>query len=276
MHLKRVIPCLDVDAGRVVKGVQFVDLRDAGDPVELARATTPRAPTSWCSSTSPPADERATSSTSSRRTADAVFMPLTSAAASARSTTPGGARAGADKVSINTAAVAATRADRQLAGRSARSAWCWRSTPSRAGGGGWEVFIRRARPPPGSTWSLGPRGDRAGGRRDPAHQHGPRRHQGRLRPGADRAVRRGRRAGDRQRRRRQARAPDRRGEAGADAVLLASIFHFGQHTVGEVKASARGRLACPSGSTEPAARLSRARPAPRTRTHNRPARSAGA
>ena len=42
----RVIPCLDVDAGRVVKGVNFLDLRDAGDPVELARSTTPRAPTS--------------------------------------------------------------------------------------------------------------------------------------------------------------------------------------------------------------------------------------
>ena len=36
MHFKRIIPCLDVDAGRVVKGVEFVDIRDAGDPVELA------------------------------------------------------------------------------------------------------------------------------------------------------------------------------------------------------------------------------------------------
>ena len=42
----RVIPCLDVHDGRVVKGVNFVDLRDAGDPVELARSTTPREPTS--------------------------------------------------------------------------------------------------------------------------------------------------------------------------------------------------------------------------------------
>ena len=47
MHLKRVIPCLDVDAGRVVKGTNFVGLRDAGDPVELAArydAGTPRSP----------------------------------------------------------------------------------------------------------------------------------------------------------------------------------------------------------------------------------------
>ena len=45
MLCKRVIPCLDVDGGRVVKGVRFVGLRDAGDPVEAARATTPKAPT---------------------------------------------------------------------------------------------------------------------------------------------------------------------------------------------------------------------------------------
>ena len=43
---KRIIPCLDVTAGRVVKGVKFVGLRDAGDPVEIAAATTSRAPTS--------------------------------------------------------------------------------------------------------------------------------------------------------------------------------------------------------------------------------------
>ena len=49
---KRILPCLDVGAGRVVKGTRFVDLIDAGDPVELARATAPRARTSWCSSTS--------------------------------------------------------------------------------------------------------------------------------------------------------------------------------------------------------------------------------
>ena len=46
-----VIPCLDVDAGRVVKGVNFVNLRDAGDPVELGAAYDARAPTSWSSST---------------------------------------------------------------------------------------------------------------------------------------------------------------------------------------------------------------------------------
>jgi len=49
---KRIIPCLDVAAGRVVKGVNFVGLRDAGDPVEIARATTSRAPTKSAFSTS--------------------------------------------------------------------------------------------------------------------------------------------------------------------------------------------------------------------------------
>ncbi|WP_299576698.1 imidazole glycerol phosphate synthase subunit HisF [uncultured Williamsia sp.] len=104
----RVIPCLDVDAGRVVKGVNFVDLRDAGDPVELAAAYDAAG-----------ADELTfldvTASSSGRstmldvvaRTADQVFIPLT---------VGGGVRtvadvdqllrAGADKVGVNTAAIA--------------------------------------------------------------------------------------------------------------------------------------------------------------------------
>ncbi len=52
---KRIIPCLDVTSGRVVKGVNFVGLRDAGDPVEIARRMTSKAPTSCAFSTSPPA-----------------------------------------------------------------------------------------------------------------------------------------------------------------------------------------------------------------------------
>jgi imidazole glycerol phosphate synthase subunit HisF len=56
---KRIIPCLDVHAGRVVKGVNFVQLRDAGDPVEIARRYDEAAPTSSRSSTSPPRAMRA-------------------------------------------------------------------------------------------------------------------------------------------------------------------------------------------------------------------------
>ena len=74
----RIIPCLDVKDGRVVKGVNFVDLRDAGDPVEAATPTTRPAPTSSPSSTSPRATRTATpSSTWCARTAEACFMPLT-------------------------------------------------------------------------------------------------------------------------------------------------------------------------------------------------------
>ena len=54
MLAKRIIPCLDVKEGRVVKGTRFVNLRDAGDPVEVAALYDGRARTSWCSSTSRP------------------------------------------------------------------------------------------------------------------------------------------------------------------------------------------------------------------------------
>jgi imidazole glycerol-phosphate synthase subunit HisF len=104
----RVIPCLDVDAGRVVKGVNFVDLRDAGDPVELARMYDEQG-----------ADELVfldiTASSASRdttydvvrRTAEQVFIPLT-VGGGVRSADDVDRllRAGADKVSINTAAIA--------------------------------------------------------------------------------------------------------------------------------------------------------------------------
>ena len=63
----RIIPCLDVKDGRVVKGVKFVDLRDAGDPVEQARAYDAAAPTSSPSSTSPPATRSAARSSTSWR-----------------------------------------------------------------------------------------------------------------------------------------------------------------------------------------------------------------
>ena len=104
----RVIPCLDVDAGRVVKGVNFVNLRDAGDPVELARAYDAAG-----------ADElvflditassggRETTYDVVRRTAEQVFIPLT-VGGGVRTVADFDAllRAGADKVSLNTAALA--------------------------------------------------------------------------------------------------------------------------------------------------------------------------
>ncbi len=103
----RVIPCLDVDAGRVVKGVNFADLRDAGDPVELARRYDAEgADELTFLDVTASADSRATTYDVVSRTAEEVFIPLT---------VGGGVRtvddvdrllrAGADKVGVNTAAI---------------------------------------------------------------------------------------------------------------------------------------------------------------------------
>ncbi|MBM3556967.1 MAG: imidazole glycerol phosphate synthase subunit HisF, partial [Alphaproteobacteria bacterium] len=103
----RVIPCLDVKDGRVVKGVNFVDLVDAGDPVEQARVYDAAGADELCFlDITASSDERATLYDVVARTASACFMPLT---------VGGGVRqvedirklllAGADKVSINTAAI---------------------------------------------------------------------------------------------------------------------------------------------------------------------------
>src|SRR5215218_6796067 len=108
MLLKRVIPCLDVDAGRVVKGTNFVDIRDAGDPVELAVRYEAEGADELCFlDITASSDQRATVTELARRTADDVFIPFTIG---------GGIRsvgdaqavldAGADKVSVNSAAVA--------------------------------------------------------------------------------------------------------------------------------------------------------------------------
>jgi imidazole glycerol-phosphate synthase subunit HisF len=108
MHLKRVIPCLDVDAGRVVKGTRFLDLRDAGDPVELAafydRAGADEVVFLDITATS---SKRDTVVELARRTADEVFVPFT-IGGGIRSVADAQAvlDAGADKVSVNSAAVA--------------------------------------------------------------------------------------------------------------------------------------------------------------------------
>jgi len=104
----RVIPCLDVTDGRVVKGVRFVGLRDAGDPVEIAeRYDAEGADEITFLDITASSDERPILVDVVRRTAERVFMPLT---VGGGVRTPGDIRellrAGADKVSINTAAVA--------------------------------------------------------------------------------------------------------------------------------------------------------------------------
>lgn len=104
----RVIPCLDVDAGRVVKGVNFANLRDAGDPVELAAVYDAQgADELTFLDVTASSSGRATMLEVVRRTAEQVFIPLT-VGGGVRSVADVDSllRAGADKVSVNTAAIA--------------------------------------------------------------------------------------------------------------------------------------------------------------------------
>jgi cyclase len=107
VHLKRVIPCLDVDAGRVVKGVEFLDIRDAGDPVELAaHYDREGADELVFLDITATHEKRDTIVQLARRTADEVFVPFT-IGGGIRSVEDAQAvlDAGADKVSINSAAL---------------------------------------------------------------------------------------------------------------------------------------------------------------------------
>jgi cyclase len=108
VHLKRVIPCLDVDAGRVVKGTNFVDIRDAGDPVELAaHYDAEGADELVFLDITATSDKRETVVELARRVADECFIPFT-IGGGIRSVddAQGVLDAGADKVAVNSAAVA--------------------------------------------------------------------------------------------------------------------------------------------------------------------------
>jgi cyclase len=118
----RVIPCLDVDAGRVVKGVNFQGLRDAGDPVELAaRYDAEGADELTFLDITASSAGRETTYDVVRRTADQVFIPLT-VGGGVRSADDVDAllRAGADKVGVNTAAIARPELLREIAERFGR------------------------------------------------------------------------------------------------------------------------------------------------------------
>ena len=107
MLLRRVIPCLDVDKGRVVKGARFVDLRDAGDPVELAaRYEQEGADELVFLDITASAEKRETMVQLARRTADEVFIPFTiGGGIRSAADTQAVLDAGDDKVSVNSAAV---------------------------------------------------------------------------------------------------------------------------------------------------------------------------
>ena len=142
----RVIPCLDVANGRVVKGVNFVDLIDAGDPVEQARAYDAAGADELCFLDITASHEaRGTILDVVRRTAAVCFMPLT---------VGGGVRtaedaralllAGADKVAVNSAAVARPEVVGEIAARFG-SQCCVASIDARRTDAGWEVFTHGGR-----------------------------------------------------------------------------------------------------------------------------------
>jgi cyclase len=142
----RVIPCLDVAEGRVVKGVNFVDLKDAGDPVEQARAYDAAGADELCFlDISASHEGRGTLVDVVRRTAQVCFMPLT---------VGGGVRtaedaralllAGADKVAVNSAAVARPEVVSEIAERFG-SQCVVASVDARRSGEGWEIFTHGGR-----------------------------------------------------------------------------------------------------------------------------------
>jgi cyclase len=152
MLAKRVIPCLDVQGGRVVKGVRFVGLRDAGDPVECARRYDAEGADEIALLDIGASHEgRGTLLDVVARTAEATFVPLT---------VGGGVRAeddvrallaaGADKVSINTAAVKTPEVVRRCS-----DAWGAQAivvaidAKRRVDGSGWEAFVHGGRTPTG-------------------------------------------------------------------------------------------------------------------------------
>jgi cyclase len=239
VHYKRVIPCMDVDAGRVVKGTRFIDIRDAGDPVALAsfydREGADELVFLDITATS---DKRATVVELARRAADEVFVPFTIG---------GGVReladaqavldAGADKVSVNSAAVARPELVGELA--EVLGAQCVvLAIDAKARAGGWEVFVAGGRTATGRdavAWA------REGVERGAGEILLTSMDRDGTQDGYDLELTRvistavdvpviasggvGR--------------PEHMVagfEAGADAVLAASIFHYGSHSVGEVKA----------------------------------------
>jgi cyclase len=247
MRAVRIIPCLDVDGGRVVKGVNFVDLVDAGDPVELAaRYDAEGADEVVFLDITASSDARNTMVDVARRTAETVFIPFTVGGGirlpdDARALL----RAGADKVGVNTAAVNRPELVTELAAEfGAQCVVVAIDARRRTDGSGWEVFTHGGRTPTGRDaieWAQEcvARGageilltsmDRDGTREGfdleltrtvsdrcavPVIASGG---VGTLDHLAEGAL-----------------------TGGADAVLAASIFHFGEHTVREAKEHLRSR-----------------------------------
>ncbi|MGB1724583.1 MAG: imidazole glycerol phosphate synthase subunit HisF, partial [Ilumatobacteraceae bacterium] len=152
MRVPRVIPCLDVDAGRVVKGVNFVGLRDAGDPVELAsRYDSEGADELVFLDITASSDRRATVVDMVYRVAEQVFIPFTVGGGvrtldDARSLL----RAGADKVALNTAAVERPELLSEIAAEfGSQCVVVAVDARRRDDEEGWEVYLHGGRTPTG-------------------------------------------------------------------------------------------------------------------------------
>jgi cyclase len=237
----RVIPCLDVDAGRVVKGVNFLDLRDAGDPVELGAAyDAAGADELVFLDVTASADGRQTMLDVVRRTADTVFIPLT-VGGGVRSVSDVDTllRAGADKVGVNTAAIARPDLIAEIADRFGRQVLTLSLDVRRADGfpSGFEVTTHGGRRGAGLDaidWAL--RGTTLGAGEILLNSMDHDGTQGGFDLDLIAAVRAvvevpviaSGGAG---------RVEDfpPAVAAGADAVLAASVFHFGELTIGAVK-----------------------------------------
>lgn len=147
----RVIPCLDVADGRVVKGVNFVDLKDAGDPVEQARAYDEAGADELCFlDISATHEGRGTLLDIVKRTAEVCFMPLTvgggvSSVEDARALL----LAGADKVAVNSAAVKRPELVRDIAKKFGSQCVVASVDARRTEAGGWEIFTHGGRQPTG-------------------------------------------------------------------------------------------------------------------------------
>ncbi|HEX8688601.1 MAG TPA: imidazole glycerol phosphate synthase subunit HisF [Pyrinomonadaceae bacterium] len=247
MLAKRIIPCLDVDAGRVVKGIRFVSLVDAGDPVEQGkRYDLEGADELTFLDITASSDKRAIVAGLVRRVADEVFIPLcVGGGLGSIEDVRAVLRAGADKVSLNTAAV--ERPELITGGATVFGSQCMVvavDARRRKGGEGWDVYTHGGRRNVGwdaVEWAT--RAERLGageilltsmdrdGTRDgydieltravsdavtiPVIASGG---AGRLEHFYEALT-----------------------EGGASAVLAASLFHFGEFTIGDVKAYLRGK-----------------------------------
>jgi cyclase len=240
MHYKRVIPCLDVDRGRVVKGVGFVDLRDAGDPVELAcRYDAAGADELVFLDITATSDKRATAVELARRTADDVFIPFT-IGGGIRSVADAQAvlDAGAEQVSVNSAALARPELLNELARTFGAQCVVLAIDAKVRRESGWEAYVAGGREPAGRGavgWA------REGSQRGAGEILLTSMDRDGTNDGYDLAltsavagavpvpvIASG-----------GAGTLDHLAEAlraGADAALCASIFHYGQHTVAEAKA----------------------------------------